>query len=394
MGDKFDGRCGSGAKSFVPPAWRWRFRGVVVVERTVLMRPGRVRFGRMTRPGTTSLATRRILIGVGHVNVYNDRVRSCRNLRPTAFCPIIRKRRCSKIIVTMNDRIAIYGPNSRVATHPRLIYNGYGPYGHKRCGIYRRLHIRTFRTSNTTRSFFIMSSSHITGLPRNVDLSCNTVVRPSTINTRTDGHASIGNGGMMIDNTKAVNGLVTRFYVTHNTGGMLVASMDSLHLTGTHRYNVGRALGVAGGALGRTTRRLFNRRNCRMNFRMTNMRISVHSLVRAVRGNDSVIIITIFTGSPTLDVFCLNRRRLELVNSVVCHRRSCLATVSCMDGNVIGLGPLMDGHFTFRRCSSTCGFVSARHRADVGILVSFRRGPKRGGWEVRRGGRATGSYEG
>ncbi len=192
------------------------------------------------------------------------------------------------MMTRMKPNIHGVGMNSHIANRKRVTYKRYHGYHHNLRRVYRGdVNINMGHSKTFTRCLYVPRSG-IIGLSSHVSSSVTTVVSPFNGTARATLSFPLLNRSILVANTNLVNAVTATVTGFTNTGGVIIASLDSCHLSVTGGVNTAYAMGTSGNRAMRNTVSRLNVHNFSMNLRVSNTPMTFHRVMTGVCGNSGV----------------------------------------------------------------------------------------------------------
>ena len=277
----------------------------------------------------------------------------------------------------VSGQVAKVGPGvtdltvgQKVTIEPQVVCGKCYPCRHGKYNLCEELKVMGFQTTGTASEYFCVSRQKITPLPDEMSYNDGAMIEPLAVTVHAARHFDELEGAKVaILGCGPIGILLAQTCKALGAAQVMVTDVSEYRLELARRCGADFAVNTKENDFGEALVEHFGPDKADVIYDCAGNNITMGQAIRCARKGSKIILVAVFAGMATVDLFTLNDHELDLDTTMMYRHEDYVEAIRLVQEGKIHLAPLQSKHFAFEDYVKAYQYIEANRETTMKVLI-------------------------
>lgn len=258
----------------------------------------------------------------------------------------------------------------KVTVEPQVVCGQCWPCRHGKYNLCENLKVMGFQTTGMAGEYFCVDEKKVTPLPDHMSYSDGAMIEPLAVTV----HAArrfpeLSGAKVLVLGAGPIGILLSQSLKALGASEVMITDVSGYRLSLAKECGADYTVNTASEDLGEALARCFGPDRADVIYDCAGNNVTMGQAIRYARKGSTIILVAVFAGPATVDLFTLNDHELTLDTTMMYRHEDYLDAIRLTEEGKIRLKPLQSKHFPFREYLKAYQYIEQNRETSMKILI-------------------------
>lgn len=284
--------------------------------------------------------------------------------------PVTQGHEVSGQVAAVGENVTAYRPGMRVTIEPQVVCGRCYPCRHGKYNLCEELKVMGFQTTGTASEYFCVNQSKITRLPDDMSFDDGAMIEPLAVTVHAAKHFEQLEGAKVaILGCGPIGILLAQTCKALGAESVLITDISDYRLNLAKQCGVDYAVNTRNVEFGQAMVEAFGPDKADVIYDCAGNNVTINQAIRCARKGSKIVLVAVFAGMATADLFVLNDHELDLDTTMMYRHEDYIEAIRLVGEGKIQLKPLQSAHFAFEKYLDAYKYIEANRETSMKVLI-------------------------
>lgn len=284
--------------------------------------------------------------------------------------PVTQGHEVSGMVEKVGPGVEGLRPGQKVTIEPQVVCGKCYPCRHGKYNLCEELKVMGFQTTGMASEYFCVDQSKVTPLPDNMSYSDGAMIEPLAVTV----HAARRFGEMQgakvaVLGCGPIGILLAQTCKAMGAAKVMITDVSEYRLELAARCGVDAVVNTRERDFGEAMLEEFGPDKADVIYDCAGNNVTIGQAIRYARKGSKIILVAVFAGMASVDLFTLNDHELDLDTTMMYRHEDYVEAIQLASEGKIQLKPLQSKHFAFTDYVKAYQYIEANRETTMKVLI-------------------------
>lgn len=314
-------------------------------------------------PGQVLVKIKRIGICGSDIHVYYGE-------HATTSYPVTQGHEVSGQVAGLGEGVSEFHVGQKVTIEPQVVCGKCYPCRHGKYNLCEELKVMGFQTTGTASEYFCVDKGKVTPLPDTMSYSDGAMIEPLAVTV----HAArrfeeLEGAKVAILGCGPIGILLAQSCKALGADKVMITDVSDRRLELARECGVDFPVNTREKDFGQAMVECFGPDKADVIYDCAGNNITINQAIRNARKGSKIILVAVFAGMASADLFVLNDHELTLDTTMMYRHEDYVEAIRLVEAGKIQLKPLQSKHFPFQEYLQAYQYIEANREGTMKVLI-------------------------
>lgn len=333
----------------------------------VMTEPGKITFRRIPVP---EVQEGQVLVKIKRIGICGSDIHVYYGEHATTSYPVTQGHEVSGKVVQLGSGVEGLHVGQKVTIEPQVYCGKCYPCTHGKYNLCENLKVMGFQTTGTASEYFAVDASKITPLPDDMGYDEGAMLEPLAVTV----HAAkrfdqLKGAKVAILGCGPIGILLAQSCRALGASQVLITDVSDYRLSLAKSVGVDFAVNTSKKDFGEAMTEAFGTDKADVIYDCAGNNVTMGQAVKYARKGSKIVLVAVFAGPATVDLFTLNDHELDLDTTMMYRHEDYVDAIRLVNEGKIQLKPLMSRHFAFEDYQKAYQYIEENRETTMKVLI-------------------------
>lgn len=261
-------------------------------------------------------------------------------------------------------------PGQKVTIEPQVVCGKCYPCRHGKYNLCEELKVMGFQTTGMASEYFCVDRSKVTPLPDDMDYSDGAMIEPLAVTVHAARRFEKMEGAKVaVLGCGPIGILLAQTCKAMGAAKVMITDVSDYRLELASRCGVDAAVNTKNRDFGEAMVEEFGPDKADVIYDCAGNNVTIGQAIRYARKGSKIILVAVFAGMASVDLFTLNDHELDLDTTMMYRHEDYVEAIRLVGEGKIRLKPLQSRHFAFTDYVKAYQYIEANRETTMKVLI-------------------------
>lgn len=261
-------------------------------------------------------------------------------------------------------------PGQKVTIEPQVVCGKCYPCRHGKYNLCEELKVMGFQTTGMASEYFCVDRSKVTPLPDDMDYSDGAMIEPLAVTVHAARRFEKMEGAKVaVLGCGPIGILLAQTCKAMGAAKVMITDVSDYRLELASRCGVDAAVNTKNRDFGEAMVEEFGPDKADVIYDCAGNNVTIGQAIRYARKGSKIILVAVFAGMASVDLFTLNDHELDLDTTMMYCHEDYVEAIRLVGEGKIQLKPLQSRHFAFTDYVKAYQYIEANRETTMKVLI-------------------------
>lgn len=261
-------------------------------------------------------------------------------------------------------------PGQKVTIEPQVVCGKCYPCRHGKYNLCEELKVMGFQTTGMASEYFCVDRSKVTPLPNDMDYSDGAMIEPLAVTVHAARRFEKMEGAKVaVLGCGPIGILLAQTCKAMGAAKVMITDVSDYRLELASRCGVDAAVNTKNRDFGEAMVEEFGPDKADVIYDCAGNNVTIGQAIRYARKGSKIILVAVFAGMASVDLFTLNDHELDLDTTMMYRHEDYVEAIRLVGEGKIQLKPLQSRHFAFTDYVKAYQYIEANRETTMKVLI-------------------------
>ena len=261
-------------------------------------------------------------------------------------------------------------PGQKVTIEPQVVCGKCYPCRHGKYNLCEELKVMGFQTTGMASEYFCVDRSKVTPLPDDMDYSDGAMIEPLAVTVHAARRFEKMEGAKVaVLGCGPIGILLAQTCKAMGAAKVMITDVSDYRLELASRCGVDAAVNTKNRDFGEAMVEEFGPDKADVIYDCAGNNVTIGQAIRYARKGSKIILVAVFAGMASVDLFTLNDHELDLDTTMMYRHEDYVEAIRLVGEGKIQLKPLQSRHFAFTDYVKAYQYIEANRETTMKVLI-------------------------
>ena len=277
----------------------------------------------------------------------------------------------------VSGQVAEIGPDvknlkvgQKVTIEPQVVCGKCYPCRHGKYNLCEKLKVMGFQTTGTASEYFAVEESKVTALPDEMDYNDGAMIEPLAVTVHAAKHYEhLEGANVAVLGCGPIGILLAQTCKAMGAAKVMITDVSDYRLELAKKCGVDYAINTKNVDFGDAMVEHFGPDKADVIYDCAGNNITIGQAIKYARKGSKLVLVAVFAGMATVDLFTLNDHELDLDSTMMYRHEDYVDAIRLVNEGKIQLKPLQSKHFAFADYLDAYKYIEANKEETMKVLI-------------------------
>lgn len=284
--------------------------------------------------------------------------------------PVTQGHEVSGQVVAVGTGADAFKPGQKVTIEPQVVCGKCYPCRHGKYNLCEELKVMGFQTTGAASEYFCVDQKYVTPLPDDMTYSDGAMIEPLAVTVHAARRFTELEGARVaILGCGPIGILLAQVCKALGAASVMITDVSDYRLALAKKCNVDFAVNTRNQDFGEALAEHFGTDKADVIYDCAGNNVTINQAIRCSRKGGKIILVAVFAGPATADLFTLNDHELDLDTTMMYRHEDYLEAIRLVKEGKVQLRPLQSIHFPFEKYLDAYKHIEANRETTMKVLI-------------------------
>lgn len=284
--------------------------------------------------------------------------------------PVTQGHEVSGQVVKLGPGAEKFYVGQKVTIEPQVVCGECYPCRHGKYNLCEKLKVMGFQTTGTASEYFAVDEAKVTALPDGMNYNDGAMIEPLAVTVHAARHFEQLEGARVaVLGCGPIGILLAQTCKALGAEKVMITDVSDYRLELAKKCGVDVAVNTRNVNFGDAMVEAFGPDKADVIYDCAGNNTTMGQAIRYARKGSKIILVAVFAGMATVDLFTLNDHELDLDTTMMYRHEDYVEAIRLVSEGKIQLKPLQSRHFVFERYLDAYKYIEANRETTMKVLI-------------------------
>lgn len=284
--------------------------------------------------------------------------------------PVTQGHEVSGQVVKLGPGAEKFHPGQKVTIEPQVVCGKCYPCRHGKYNLCEKLKVMGFQTTGAASEYFAVDEAKVTALPDEMSYSDGAMIEPLAVTVHAARHFEQLEGAKVaVLGCGPIGILLAQTCKALGAEKVMITDVSDYRLELARKCGVDAAVNTRSVNFGDAMVEAFGPDKADVIYDCAGNNVTMGQAIQYARKGSKIILVAVFAGMATVDLFTLNDHELDLDTTMMYRHEDYVEAIRLVSEGKIQLKPLQSKHFAFERYLDAYKYIEANRETTMKVLI-------------------------
>ena len=284
--------------------------------------------------------------------------------------PVTQGHEVSGQVAEVGEGVTAFRPGQKVTIEPQVVCGKCYPCRHGKYNLCEELKVMGFQTTGTASEYFCVDQSKVTLLPDDMTYADGAMIEPLAVTVHAAKHyPELEGAKVAILGCGPIGILLAQTCKALGAESVMITDVSDRRLELAKKCGVDFAVNTGKPDFADAMVQCFGPDKADVIFDCAGNNITINQAIRGARKGSKIILVAVFSGMASADLFILNDHELDLDTTMMYRHEDYVEAIRLVKEGKIQLKPLQSMHFPFEEYLKAYQYIEANRETTMKVLI-------------------------
>lgn len=284
--------------------------------------------------------------------------------------PVTQGHEVSGQVAAVGEGVTAFHPGQKVTIEPQVVCGRCYPCRHGKYNLCEELKVMGFQTTGTASEYFCVNQSKVTLLPDDMTYDDGAMIEPLAVTVHAAKHFDGLEGAKVaILGCGPIGILLAQTCKALGAESVMITDVSDYRLELAKKCGVDFAVNTRNVDFGKAMVDTFGPDKADVIYDCAGNNITINQAIRNARKGSKIVLVAVFAGMASADLFILNDHELDLDTTMMYRHEDYVEAIRLVGEGKIQLKPLQSAHFAFENYLDAYKYIEANRETSMKVLI-------------------------
>lgn len=311
-----------------------------------------------------------VLVKIKRIGVCGSDIHVYYGMHSGTGYPVTQGHEVSGQIVEVGPGAAKFVPGQKVTIEPQVVCGKCYPCRHGKYNLCEKLKVMGFQTTGTASEYFAVDESKVTALPQDMSYDDGAMIEPLAVTVHAAKHYDQLKGARVaILGCGPIGILLAQTCKALGAESVMITDVSDYRLELAKKCGVDYAVNTKNMDFGDAMTDAFGPDKADVIYDCAGNNTTIGQAVKYARKGSKIVLVAVFAGMATVDLFTLNDHELDLDTTMMYRHEDYVEAIRLVNEGKIQLAPLQSKHFSFEEYVEAYKYIEENKETTMKVLI-------------------------
>lgn len=311
-----------------------------------------------------------VLIKIKRIGVCGSDIHVYYGEHSSTGYPVTQGHEVSGQVVEVGEGVTAFKKGQKVTIEPQVVCGECYPCRHGKYNLCENLKVMGFQTTGTASEYFCVDESKVTLLPDDMTYADGAMIEPLAVTVHAARRFSELEGAKVaILGCGPIGILLAQSCKALGAESVMITDISDYRLELAKKCGADFAVNTKDKDFGEAMVEAFGPDKADVIYDCAGNNITINQAIRNARKGSKIILVAVFAGMASADLFTLNDHELDLDTTMMYRHEDYVEAIRLVGEGKIQLKPLQSKHFAFDRYLDAYKYIEANRETTMKVLI-------------------------
>lgn len=286
--------------------------------------------------------------------------------------PVTQGHEVSGQVAAVGEGVTAFVPGQKVTIEPQVVCGKCYPCRHGKYNLCEELKVMGFQTTGTASEYFCVDQGKVTPLPREMSYDDGAMIEPLAVTVHAARRfAELQGAKVAILGCGPIGILLAQTCKALGAESVLITDVSDHRLALAKQCGVDHAVNTKNVEFGKALADAFGPDKADVIYDCAGNNVTINQAIRCARKGSKLILVAVFAGMASADLFTLNDHELDLDTTMMYRHEDYVEAIRLVEEGKVRLKPLQSAHFPFEKYLDAYKYIEANREMTMKVLIDM-----------------------